>query len=175
MDSLCFPLPSALDLLLYRTAFPSGRLLCWDREEGSLRNLDKRSSFQCPVYRNTWLSLLKQFSPPELLNRSFQTVVCMHKCRFLWLAGNEWEKGERRGKILAFKNEESSWLSTNFQGLHSALLRLLATNYPHLCIVDDWICEEEITGTDALLRRMLLTNNAKNHSPEQLQEGTVNR
>uniref|UniRef100_A0A2K6CLZ8 Integrator complex subunit 2 n=1 Tax=Macaca nemestrina TaxID=9545 RepID=A0A2K6CLZ8_MACNE len=54
--------------------------------------------------------------------------------------------------------------------LHSALLRLLATNYPHLCIVDDWICEEEITGTDALLRRMLLTNNAKNHSPKQLQE-----
>lgn len=49
--------------------------------------------------------------------------------------------------------------------MHSALLRLLATNYPHLCIVDDWICEEEITGTDALLRRMLLTNNAKNHSP----------
>lgn len=57
------------------------------------------------------------------------------------------------------------------QGLHSALLRLLATNYPHLCIVDDWICEEQITGTDALLRRMLLTNMAKNHSPKQLQEG----
>ncbi|NXS07472.1 INT2 protein, partial [Neodrepanis coruscans] len=56
------------------------------------------------------------------------------------------------------------------QGLHSALLRLLATNYPHLCIVDDWICEEQITGTDALLRRMLLTNIAKNHSPKQLQE-----
>ncbi|NXS19528.1 INT2 protein, partial [Mystacornis crossleyi] len=55
-------------------------------------------------------------------------------------------------------------------GLHSALLRLLATNYPHLCIVDDWICEEQITGTDALLRRMLLTNMAKNHSPKQLQE-----
>lgn len=58
-------------------------------------------------------------------------------------------------------------------GLHSALLRLLATNYPHLCIVDDWICEEEITGTDALLRRMLLTSNAKTHSPKQLQEGIV--
>ena len=59
------------------------------------------------------------------------------------------------------------------KGLHSALLRLLATNYPHLCIVDDWICEEEITGTDALLRRMLLTSNTKNHSPKQLQEGAV--
>lgn len=56
-------------------------------------------------------------------------------------------------------------------GLHSALLRLLATNYPHLCIVEDWICEEQITGTDALLRRMLLTTIAKNHSPKQLQEG----
>lgn len=41
--------------------------------------------------------------------------------------------------------------------------------------MDDWICEEEITGTDALLRRMLLTSNAKNHSPKQLQEGTVDK
>ncbi|KAM8975093.1 integrator complex subunit 2 [Pelodytes ibericus] len=61
-------------------------------------------------------------------------------------------------------------LQQELGGLHSALLRLLATNYPHLCIVDDWICEEEITGTDALLRRMLLTNSVKNHSPKQLQE-----
>lgn len=87
-------------------------------------------------------------------------------------------KGQGRGewgdKMLVFENEESIWHLVNFQGLHSALLRLLATNYPHLCIVDDWICEEEITGTDALLRRMLLTNNAKNHSPKQLQEGIVN-
>ncbi|XP_063311286.1 integrator complex subunit 2 isoform X1 [Pelobates fuscus] len=61
-------------------------------------------------------------------------------------------------------------LQQELGGLHSALLRLLATNYPHLCIVDDWICEEEITGTDALLRRMLLTSSAKSHSPKQLQE-----
>ncbi|XP_053310562.1 integrator complex subunit 2 isoform X1 [Spea bombifrons] len=61
-------------------------------------------------------------------------------------------------------------LQQELGGLHSSLLRLLATNYPHLCIVDDWICEEEITGTDALLRRMLLTSSAKNHSPNQLQE-----
>ncbi|XP_075049830.1 integrator complex subunit 2-like [Mixophyes fleayi] len=61
-------------------------------------------------------------------------------------------------------------LQQELGGLHSALLRLLATNYPHLCIVDDWICEEEITGTDALLRRMLLTNSAKSHSPKQLQD-----
>ncbi|XP_033618818.1 integrator complex subunit 2 isoform X2 [Fukomys damarensis] len=66
--------------------------------------------------------------------------------------------------------EEALLANTKTLGLHSALLRLLATNYPHLCIVDDWICEEEITGTDALLRRMLLTNNAKIHSPKQLQE-----
>lgn len=79
------------------------------------------------------------------------------------------------------RSGEDSYLRTEspvnflfwFLGLHSALLRLLATNYPHLCIVDDWICEEEITGTDALLRRMLLTSNAKTHSPKQLQEGTV--
>ncbi|XP_015281767.1 PREDICTED: integrator complex subunit 2 [Gekko japonicus] len=65
---------------------------------------------------------------------------------------------------------QAQGLQQELGGLHSALLRLLATNYPHLCIVDDWICEEHITGTDALLRRMLLTNTAKNHSPKQLQE-----
>ncbi|NXF35397.1 INT2 protein, partial [Nyctibius bracteatus] len=65
---------------------------------------------------------------------------------------------------------QAQGLQQELGGLHSALLRLLATNYPHLCIVEDWICEEQITGTDALLRRMLLTNIAKNHSPKQLQE-----
>ncbi|KAM9320981.1 integrator complex subunit 2 [Gastrophryne carolinensis] len=65
---------------------------------------------------------------------------------------------------------QAQGLQQELGGLHSALLRLLATNYPHLCIVDDWICEEEITGTDSLLRRMLLTNTAKSHSPKQLQE-----
>ncbi|XP_029467424.1 integrator complex subunit 2 isoform X1 [Rhinatrema bivittatum] len=65
---------------------------------------------------------------------------------------------------------QAQGLQQELGGLHSALLRLLATNYPHLCIVEDWICEEEITGTDALLRRMLLTSSAKNHFPKQLQE-----
>uniref|UniRef100_A0A8D0LBH3 Integrator complex subunit 2 n=1 Tax=Sphenodon punctatus TaxID=8508 RepID=A0A8D0LBH3_SPHPU len=65
---------------------------------------------------------------------------------------------------------QAQGLQQELGGLHSALLRLLATNYPHLCIVEDWICEEQITGTDPLLRRMLLTNTAKNHSPKQLQE-----
>ncbi|KAJ1185685.1 hypothetical protein NDU88_002475 [Pleurodeles waltl] len=65
---------------------------------------------------------------------------------------------------------QAQGLQQELGGLHSALLRLLATNYPHLCIVEDWVCEEEITGTDTLLRRMLLTNSAKNHSPKQLQD-----
>lgn len=65
---------------------------------------------------------------------------------------------------------QAQGLQQELGGLHSALLRLLATNYPHLCIVDDWICEEHITGTDALLRRMLLTDAAKKHSPKQLQD-----
>ncbi|XP_073521596.1 integrator complex subunit 2 [Phyllobates terribilis] len=65
---------------------------------------------------------------------------------------------------------QAQGLQQELGGLHSALLRLLATNYPHLCIVDDWICEEEITGTDALLRRMLMTISTKNHSPKQLQD-----
>ncbi|KAK7829920.1 hypothetical protein U0070_003375 [Myodes glareolus] len=74
---------------------------------------------------------------------------------------------------IKFLIRQAQGLQQELGGLHSALLRLLATNYPHLCIVDDWICEEEITGTDALLRRMLLTSNAKSHSPKQLQEGAV--
>ncbi|XP_066492113.1 integrator complex subunit 2 [Tiliqua scincoides] len=65
---------------------------------------------------------------------------------------------------------QAQGLQQELGGLHSALLRLLATNYPHLCIVDDWICEEHITGTDTLLRRMLLTDAAKKHSPKQLQD-----
>ncbi|XP_069471190.1 integrator complex subunit 2 isoform X1 [Ambystoma mexicanum] len=65
---------------------------------------------------------------------------------------------------------QAQGLQQELGGLHSALLRLLATNYPHLCIVEDWVCEEEITGTDTLLQRMLLTNRAKNHSPKQLQD-----
>ncbi|RXM96651.1 Integrator complex subunit 2 [Acipenser ruthenus] len=65
---------------------------------------------------------------------------------------------------------QAQGLQQELGGLHSALLRLLATNYPHLCMVEDWICEEEITGTVSLLRRMLLTGTAKKYSPKQLQE-----
>ncbi|XP_053131203.1 integrator complex subunit 2 isoform X1 [Hemicordylus capensis] len=68
---------------------------------------------------------------------------------------------------------QAQGLQQELGGLHSALLRLLVTNYPHLCIVDDWICEEHITGTDTLLPRMLLTNAAKKHSPKQLQDALV--
>lgn len=60
-------------------------------------------------------------------------------------------------------------------GLHSALLRLLATNYPHLCMVEDWISEEEITGTLPLLRRMLLTSATCRYSQQQLQDGECAR
>uniref|UniRef100_A0A8K9WXX6 Integrator complex subunit 2 n=1 Tax=Oncorhynchus mykiss TaxID=8022 RepID=A0A8K9WXX6_ONCMY len=49
-------------------------------------------------------------------------------------------------------------------GLHSALLRLLATNYPHLCMVEDWVCEVLVTGTLPLFRRMLLTSNTCRYS-----------
>lgn len=65
---------------------------------------------------------------------------------------------------------QAQGLQQELGGLHSALLRLLATNFPHLCMVDDWMCEEEVTGTDALLSRMLLTSRAKRHSPRKLQE-----
>ena len=32
---------------------------------------------------------------------------------------------------------------TSFGNLYPCLLRLLATHYPHLCLVEDWISEEE--------------------------------
>ncbi|XP_023688904.2 integrator complex subunit 2 isoform X2 [Paramormyrops kingsleyae] len=65
---------------------------------------------------------------------------------------------------------QAQGLQQELAGLHSALLRLLATNYPHLCMVEDWICEEEITGTLPLLRRMLLTSPTCKYSQQQLQE-----
>ncbi|KAG7483778.1 hypothetical protein MATL_G00041950 [Megalops atlanticus] len=65
---------------------------------------------------------------------------------------------------------QAQGLQQELGGLHSALLRLLATNYPHLCMVEDWICEEEITGTLPLLRRMLLTSATCKYSQQQLQD-----
>lgn len=58
-------------------------------------------------------------------------------------------------------------------GLHSALLRLLATNYPHLCLVEDWVCEEEVTGTLPLLRRMMLPSNTCRYTQNQLHQGKI--
>ncbi|KAJ8275751.1 hypothetical protein COCON_G00075030 [Conger conger] len=65
---------------------------------------------------------------------------------------------------------QAQGLQQELGGLHSALLRLLATNYPHLCMVEDWISEEEITGTLPLLRRMLLTSATCRYSQQQLQD-----
>lgn len=56
-------------------------------------------------------------------------------------------------------------------GLHSALLRLLATNYPHLCLVEDWMCEEEVTGTLPLLRKMMLPISTCKYTQKQLHQG----
>ena len=64
------------------------------------------------------------------------------------------------------------WFSLSlFTGLHSALLRLLATNFPHLCLVEDWVCEEEVTGTLPLLRRMMLPSNTCRYTQSQLHQG----
>lgn len=72
------------------------------------------------------------------------------------------------------KNQNVKFILFYFLGLHSALLRLLATNYPHLCMVEDWISEEEVTGTLPLLRKMLLTSSSCKYSQTQLREGTRN-
>ncbi|XP_076876530.1 integrator complex subunit 2 [Brachyhypopomus gauderio] len=63
---------------------------------------------------------------------------------------------------------QAQGLQQELGGLHSALLRLLATNYPHLVMVEGWICEEEVTGTLPLLRRMLLPTSSCGFSPSQL-------
>ncbi|XP_056593232.1 integrator complex subunit 2 [Triplophysa dalaica] len=65
---------------------------------------------------------------------------------------------------------QAQGLQQELGGLHSALLRLLATNYPHLCMVEDWISEEEVTGTLPLLRKMLLTSSSCKYSQTQLRE-----
>ncbi|XP_072515420.1 integrator complex subunit 2 [Salminus brasiliensis] len=69
---------------------------------------------------------------------------------------------------------QAQGLQQELGGLHSALLRLLATNYPHLCMVEDWICEEEVTGTLPLLRKMLLTTPACKYSQVQLHNAFQN-
>lgn len=58
-----------------------------------------------------------------------------------------------------------------YPGLHSSLLRLLATNYPHLCLVEDWMCEEEVTGTLPLLRKMMLPISTCRYTQNQLHQG----
>uniref|UniRef100_A0A4W4DWJ6 Integrator complex subunit 2 n=1 Tax=Electrophorus electricus TaxID=8005 RepID=A0A4W4DWJ6_ELEEL len=63
---------------------------------------------------------------------------------------------------------QAQGLQQELGGLHSALLRLLATNYPHLCMVEGWICEEEVTGTLPLLRRMLLPSCSCRYTQAQL-------
>uniref|UniRef100_A0A8C1YMX2 Integrator complex subunit 2 n=1 Tax=Cyprinus carpio TaxID=7962 RepID=A0A8C1YMX2_CYPCA len=69
---------------------------------------------------------------------------------------------------------QAQGLQQELGGLHSALLRLLATNYPHLCMVEDWISEEEVTGTLPLLRKMLLTSSSCKYSQTQLREAFQN-
>uniref|UniRef100_A0A665VZH7 Integrator complex subunit 2 n=1 Tax=Echeneis naucrates TaxID=173247 RepID=A0A665VZH7_ECHNA len=65
---------------------------------------------------------------------------------------------------------QAQGLQQELGGLHSALLRLLATNYPHLCLVEDWVCEEEVTGTLPLLRKMMLTSNTCRYTQSQLHQ-----
>uniref|UniRef100_A0A8C6NQD8 Integrator complex subunit 2 n=1 Tax=Nothobranchius furzeri TaxID=105023 RepID=A0A8C6NQD8_NOTFU len=65
---------------------------------------------------------------------------------------------------------QAQGLQQELGGLHSALLRLLATNYPHLCLVEDWVCEEEVTGTLPLLRRMMLPFIARRYTQNQLHQ-----
>ncbi|KAM8899406.1 integrator complex subunit 2 isoform 1-T1 [Spinachia spinachia] len=65
---------------------------------------------------------------------------------------------------------QAQGLQQELGGLHSSLLKLLATNYPHLCLVEDWVCEEEVTGTLPLLRRMMLPSNTCRYTQSQLHQ-----
>uniref|UniRef100_H3D254 Integrator complex subunit 2 n=1 Tax=Tetraodon nigroviridis TaxID=99883 RepID=H3D254_TETNG len=65
---------------------------------------------------------------------------------------------------------QAQGLQQELGGLHSALLRLLATNFPHLCLVEDWMCEEEVTGTLPLLRKMMLPVSTCRYTQNQLHQ-----
>ncbi|XP_008331055.1 integrator complex subunit 2 [Cynoglossus semilaevis] len=65
---------------------------------------------------------------------------------------------------------QAQGLQQELGGLHSALLRLLATNYPHLSQVEDWVCEEEVTGTLPLLQKMMLPSNTCRYTQSQLHQ-----
>ena len=47
----------------------------------------------------------------------------------------------------------------NYAGLYASLLRLVANHFPHLCLVDDWLTEEE-DSTNQRLRDATVSVNA---------------
>lgn len=57
-----------------------------------------------------------------------------------------------------------------FRGLYAPLLQLINTHLPHLCLVDDWLRQEEVFTAPDLSASSPLPN--VKCSPSRLQEGT---
>ncbi|KAF3841251.1 hypothetical protein F7725_007113 [Dissostichus mawsoni] len=87
--------------------------------------------------------------------------------RTCWRAPNNWvSMMQRKPKSysaalmdqipIKYLVTQAQGLQQELGGLHSALLRLLATNYPNLCLVEDWVCEEEkLPSSSPRLMRIL--------------------
>ena len=56
-----------------------------------------------------------------------------------------------------------------FRGLYAPLLQLINTHLPHLCLVDDWLRQEEVFTAPDLSAGSPLPN--VQCSPSRLQEG----
>ena len=58
-----------------------------------------------------------------------------------------------------------------FRGLYAPLLQLINTHLPHLCLVDDWLRQEEVSTAPGLSASSPLPN--VQCLPSRLQEGTL--
>lgn len=66
---------------------------------------------------------------------------------------------------------------SDYRGLYAPLLRLLVIHYPHLCLVDEWLIEEEMISTQipgGIECRMSSVLNVQS-SPARLKTGIVKK
>ena len=57
----------------------------------------------------------------------------------------------------------------NFTGLYPALLRLLATHFPHLCLVEEWLGEElAAEAAGGMMRRRVRERSKMSCTPQTL-------
>ncbi|XP_033123286.1 integrator complex subunit 2-like isoform X2 [Anneissia japonica] len=59
-----------------------------------------------------------------------------------------------------------------YSGLYPSILRLVATHYPHLCLVEDWL-SEELVDSPAVVHSLVYPHNLPVCSPLRLQEALM--